>query len=315
MDDIVRAQCMRDLSAGSDFCIAASRSRATTSADNRRYMAIHGALARAGLMRHNYAMQRQDHVLIVDDDPDIRSLLADYLGKQDLQISCAADGKQMRAVLANTPVDAIVLDLMLPGEDGLTLFRALRESPAYAQIPVLMLTARADDVDRIIGLELGADDYLGKPFVPRELLARIRAVLRRARMLPPGTQRVDGARYLAFGDWLLDTVERHLVARGGTVTLLQAAEYTLLRFLLDHPQQVVTRDQLLVSLAGRDAEAFDRSIDLRVSRLRKRLGDDAREPSYIKTVRNEGYVFSKLVDAHAQRPVAFGSGPDKEGRT
>ncbi len=248
---------------------------------------------------------KPDHVLIVDDDPDIRQLLADYLQQHELQVSCAVDGRQMRAVLASQPVDAIVLDLMLPGEDGLTLFRALREQPHLAAIPVLMLTARADDVDRIIGLELGADDYLGKPFVPRELLARLRAVLRRARMLPPGTPRAEETRYLAFGDWLLDTVERHLIARGGTVTPLQSAEYTLLRFLLDHPQRVVTRDHLLVALAGREADVFDRSIDLRVSRLRKRLADDAREPGYIKTVRNEGYVLSKAVEAHAQRPAPF----------
>lgn len=248
---------------------------------------------------------KPDHVLIVDDDPDIRQLLADYLQRHELQVSGAADGRQMRSVLANQPVDAIVLDLMLPGEDGLTLFRALREQPQHAHIPVLMLTARADDVDRIIGLELGADDYLGKPFVPRELLARLRAVLRRARMLPPGTPRAEDARYLAFGDWLLDTVERHLIAKGGTVTPLQSAEYTLLRFLLDHPQRVVTRDHLLVALAGREADVFDRSIDLRVSRLRKRLADDAREPGYIKTVRNEGYVLSKAVDAHSQRPAPF----------
>ncbi len=248
---------------------------------------------------------KPDHVLIVDDDPDIRQLLADYLQQHELQVSCAVDGRQMRAVLASQPVDAIVLDLMLPGEDGLTLFRALREQPRHAAIPVLMLTARADDVDRIIGLELGADDYLGKPFVPRELLARLRAVLRRARMLPPGTPRAEETRYLAFGDWLLDTVERHLIALGGTLTPLQSAEYTLLRFLLDHPQRVVTRDHLLVALAGREADVFDRSIDLRVSRLRKRLADDAREPGYIKTVRNEGYVLSKAVEAHAQRPAPF----------
>ena len=248
---------------------------------------------------------KPDHVLIVDDDPDIRQLLADYLQQHELQVSCAVDGRQMRAVLASQPVDAIVLDLMLPGEDGLTLFRALREQPRHAAIPVLMLTARADDVDRIIGLELGADDYLGKPFVPRELLARLRAVLRRARMLPPGTPRAEETRYLAFGDWLLDTVERHLIALGGTLTPLQSAEYTLLRFLLDHPQRVVTRDHLLVALAGREADVFDRSIDLRVSRLRKRLADVAREPGYIKTVRNEGYVLSKAVEAHAQRPAPF----------
>ncbi len=251
---------------------------------------------------------RPDHVLIVDDDPDIRELLAGYLSQHELQVSMAADGRQMRAVLAQSPVDVIVLDLMLPGEDGLSLFRGLREQPRYAHIPVLMLTARSDDVDRIIGLELGADDYLGKPFVPRELMARLRAVLRRARMLPPGMAHPDGARYLAFGDWLLDTVERHLIARGGTVSPLQSAEYTLLRFLLDHPQRVVSRDHLLVAIAGRDAEVFDRSIDLRVSRLRKRLGDDAREPDYIKTVRNEGYVLSKAVDAHAQPPADFLAG-------
>ena len=295
----------RDVSAvcprGPGFVSALVPGASRHTSDTRRYTPIHDA-------RHNRAMSRPDHILVVDDDPEIRRLVADYLSKQELQVSTAADGRQMRAVLAGTPVDAIVLDLMLPGEDGLALFRALREQPAHAQIPVLMLTARADDVDRIIGLELGADDYLGKPFVPRELLARIRAVLRRARMLPPGSARPDGARYLAFGDWLLDTVERHLIARGGTVTVLQAAEYTLLRFLLDHPQRVVTRDQLLVGIAGREAEAFDRSIDLRVSRLRRRLGDDARAPSYVKTVRNEGYVLAKLVDAHAQRPAQFLAG-------
>jgi two-component system OmpR family response regulator len=274
-----------------------------TNGATRRYMKRGRRAARHATIRT--MTSKPDHVLIVDDDPDIRQLLADYLQQHELQVSGAADGRQMRSVLANQPVDAIVLDLMLPGEDGLTLFRALREQPQHAHIPVLMLTARADDVDRIIGLELGADDYLGKPFVPRELLARLRAVLRRARMLPPGAPRAEDARYLAFGDWLLDTVERHLIARGGTVTPLQSAEYTLLRFLLDHPQRVVTRDHLLVALAGREADVFDRSIDLRVSRLRKRLADDAREPGYIKTVRNEGYVLSKAVDGHSQRPAPF----------
>lgn len=252
-------------------------------------------------------MQRPDHVLIVDDDPEIRRLLADYLTQQGVQASCAANGRQMRALLAQTPFDAIVLDLMLPGEDGITLFQALRAHPAWSRIPVVMLTARADDVDRIIGLEMGADDYVAKPFVPRELLARVRAVLRRARMLPPGSPRDEAVRYLLFGDWALDTVERHLIARGGTVTVLQAAEYALLRFLLDHPLKVIGRDALLTGLAGRDAEVFDRSIDLRVSRLRKRLGDDAREPAYIKTIRNEGYVLCKEVHGHAQRPTGFGS--------
>ncbi|PAT43937.1 response regulator [Vandammella animalimorsus] len=251
-------------------------------------------------------MSQTDHLLIVDDDPDIRRLLADYLGRQGVRVSCAADGRAMRAVLARSPVDAIVLDLMLPGEDGQTLFRWLRTQAAHASTPVLMLTAMADDVDRIIGLEMGADDYVPKPFVPRELLARVRAVLRRARMLPPGSPRDETARYLTFGDWTLDTVQRHLIARSGTITLLQAAEYALLRFLLDHPLKVVSRDALLTGLAGRDAELFDRAIDLRVSRLRKRLGDTAREPSYIKTIRGEGYVLCRQVSGHATCPQGFG---------
>lgn len=251
-------------------------------------------------------MEPTDHVLIVDDDPELRRLLADYLGQQGLRVRCAADGRQMRQLLAQETADAIVLDLMLPGEDGLSLFRWLRSEPLHESTPVLMLTARAEDVDRIIGLEMGADDYLGKPFITRELLARLRAVLRRARMQPPGSPRVESARYLVFGDWMLDTVERHLVARGGTVTLLQANEYGLLRFLLDHPLRVVSRDALMNGLASRDSDSFDRSIDLRVSRLRKRLRDDAREPTYVKTVRNEGYILCKEVAGHPRRPPGFG---------
>lgn len=242
-----------------------------------------------------------DHILLVDDDAQIRQLLGEQLSRQGFRVSAAGNGREMRAVLAQSPVDLVVLDLMLPGEDGLTLFRALKDSELRA-VPVVMLTALADDVDRIIGLELGADDYVPKPFAPRELIARIRAVLRRARMLPPGQRPADVQRYSAFGDWTLDTVQRHLVHRSGTVSVLSGAEYSLLVFLLDRAQQIVTRDQLLIHLAGRDAEVFDRSIDLRVSRLRKRLGDDAREGGYIKTVRNEGYVFCRAVTAHAALP-------------
>lgn len=251
-------------------------------------------------------MESTDRVLIVDDDPEIRRLLAEYLGQQGMRVSVAGDGRQMRQCLAREAIDAIVLDLMLPGEDGLSLFRWLRSEPLYERTPVLMLTARADDVDRIIGLEMGADDYLGKPFVTRELLARLRAVLRRVRMQPPGSPRIESARFLVFGDWMLDTVERHLVARGGTVTLLQANEYALLRFLLEHPLRVVSRDALMIGLAGRDSEAFDRSIDLRVSRLRKRLRDDPKEPLYIRTIRNEGYVLCKEMAAYVERPPGFG---------
>jgi DNA-binding response OmpR family regulator len=159
-----------------------------------------------------------------------------------------------------------------------------------------MLTARSDEADRILGLELGADDYLTKPFAARELLARIQAVLRRTRMLPPNMAAQEPSRMLAFGDWRLDTTERHLIDAAGAVVPLSGAEYRLLRVFLSHPQRVLTRDQLLNLTQGRDAEVFDRSIDLLVSRLRQRLREEVREPRYLKTVRNEGYVFSAAVD-------------------
>jgi DNA-binding response OmpR family regulator len=165
----------------------------------------------------------------------------------------------------------------------------------FRAVPVLMLTARGEETDRIVGLEMGADDYLAKPFAVRELLARIKSVLRRTRMLPPGMQVTETAEILAFGEWQLDTTARHLLDGEGTQVALSGAEYRLLRVLLDHPQRVLTRDQLLNLTQGRQADAFDRSIDLLVSRLRQRLGDGAREPRYIKTLRNEGYVFCAAV--------------------
>jgi len=165
-----------------------------------------------------------------------------------------------------------------------------------------MLTARGDEADRIVGLEMGADDYLTKPFAPRELLARIRSVLRRAEMLPRNLAASEKARLLRFGEWKLDTAGRFLVDADGTVVSLSGAEYRLLRVFLDHPQHVLNRDQLLNLTQGREAEVFDRSIDLLVSRLRQRLRDDAREPSYIKTVRSEGYVFAASVEALQEPP-------------
>ena len=244
-------------------------------------------------------------IIVVDDDPDISRMIADYLGQHELAVEVARDGRTMRAALGRGVADLIVLDLMLPGEDGLTLIRALRSAADTAQIPVLMLTARADDVDRVVGLELGADDYLGKPFLPRELLARIRALLRRAAGRPARHAHAQEARYLAFGDWVLDSFERHLIAPGGTITLLNAAEFGLLVLLLEHANRIVSRDEILLALAGRETEAYDRVIDLRISRLRRRLGDDARTPSYVKTVRNEGYVLSKAVVALASLPDRF----------
>lgn len=242
----------------------------------------------------------QDHVLIVDDDREIRELLADYLEKQGLRCSLAANGREMRAALESHRIDLIVLDLMMPGEDGLTLCRNLRASGGpWAGIPVLMLTARGEDMDRIVGLEMGADDYVSKPFVPRELFARIRAILRRTRALPPNLDAVASAvaRELRFGDWRLDTAARHLVDAAGTVVPLSGAEYRLLAVFLAHPQRVLSRDQLMELTRGREADVFDRSIDLQVSRLRQRLGDNAREPAIIKTVRNEGYVLASEVHA------------------
>ncbi|HKU98085.1 MAG TPA: response regulator [Vineibacter sp.] len=247
-------------------------------------------------------MQRRDHILIVDDDREIRGLLTQYLEKNGCRATAVADGRQMRAALADGTVDMIVLDLMLQGEDGLALCRDLRAG-ASGSTPILILTARDEDTDRIVGLELGADDYVTKPFVARELLARIKAVLRRTRMLPPNLRApTETSRLVVFGDWSLDTTQRHLIDATGTMVALSGAEYRLLRVFLDHAQRVLSRDQLLDLTQGREAEAFDRSIDLLVSRLRQRLRDDAREPQYIKTVRNEGYVFCAAVAPRGAPP-------------
>lgn len=246
-------------------------------------------------------MESLDHILIVDDDREIRELLVAYLQKNGFKATAVADGRQMWAALDGAAVSLIVLDLMLPGDGGLVLCRDLRGG-AWKAVPILMLTACGDETDRVIGLEMGADDYLTKPFAARELLARIRAVLRRTRMLPPNLATAEEPHILAFGQWRLDTVARHLLDAGGTLVSLSGAEYRLLRVFLDHPQRVLNRDQLLNFTQGRDADSFDRSIDLLVSRLRQRLRDDAREPRFIKTVRSEGYIFASAVEALQDMP-------------
>ncbi|AVR89221.1 response regulator [Thauera aromatica] len=249
-------------------------------------------------------MSQQDHILIVDDDREIRHLLADYLEKQGLRCTAVADGREMKSALEQHRIDLIVLDVMMPGDDGLTLCRNLRASGSpHANTPILMLTARGEDMDRILGLEMGADDYLAKPFVPRELYARIRAVLRRTRALPPNLEATPpaNARELRFSHWRLDTVNRHLIDTDGTVVALSGAEYRILSVFLSHPQKVLSRDQLMELTQGREADVFDRSIDLLVSRVRQRLGDSAREPTIIKTVRNEGYVLAAEVAATGTR--------------
>jgi two-component system, OmpR family, response regulator len=241
-------------------------------------------------------MQRKDHILIVDDDRELRELLVQYLEKNEFAVTAVKGGREMHQALADKTIDLIVLDLMLPGEDGLSLCRNLRATDPGSP-PILMLTARGDEADRILGLEMGADDYLSKPFASRELLARIKAILRRTQALPANLKLSEAARGLAFGDWILDTTRRHLLDAAGTMVALSGGEYRLLRVFLDYPQRVLNRDQLLNLTQGRETEPFDRSIDLLVSRLRQRLKDDAREPRYIKTVRSEGYVFAAAVEA------------------
>ena len=238
-------------------------------------------------------MANQDHVLVVDDDAEIRSLLRDYLQKNGYRVTAVADGRAMWAALEEAHPDLVVLDVMLPGDDGLTLCRDLR---AKSELPIIMLTARGEETDRIVGLEMGADDYLPKPFNPRELLARIKTILRRTRTLPENLQ-PEASGTLRFGGWSLDTATRDLLSPAGVVIALSGTEYKLLRIFLAHPGRVLNRDQLIDLMLSRDASPFDRSIDVQVSRLRHRLGDTAKEPAIIKTVRGEGYVLSVPVEA------------------
>jgi two-component system OmpR family response regulator len=238
-----------------------------------------------------------DHILVVDDDPEIRRLLSQYLEKNGYRVTAVAEGAGMRMTLERTRVDLIVLDLMLPGVDGLELCRDLRAgSKLPAKVPIIMLTARGDEMDRVLGLEMGADDYLAKPFSARELLARIKVVLRRVRDLPSDPLAEDPER-LAFNGWTLDTRTQHLIAPDGLVVPLSQAEIRLLQTLLRHPNRALTRDQLLELTQGREARPFDRSIDVLIGRLRRHLGDDAREPELIKTIRGRGYMLAARVTA------------------
>ncbi len=237
-------------------------------------------------------MSRTDSILIVDDDAEIRELLRDYLGHNGYRATAVADGRGMRAALEQGRFDLAILDVMLPGEDGLTLCRDLR---AHSNLPVIMLTARGEETDRIVGLEMGADDYLPKPFNPRELLARIKAILRRARALPPESG-LEAAPRLGFAGWTLDGAARQLLSPAGVVVSLSAGEYRLLRVFLEHPNRVLSRDQLLDLTRGHEAAPFDRSIDVQVGRLRRRLNDTGREPALIKTVRGEGYLLAAGVE-------------------
>ena len=237
-------------------------------------------------------MENHDHVLVVDDDVEIRSLLRDYLEKNGYRVTAVADGKAMWAAFEAAKTDIVVLDVMMPGDDGFTLCRDLR---ARSQVPIIMLTARGEETDRIVGLEMGADDYLPKPFNPRELLARVKTILRRTRALPENLQPEEAQR-LCFAGWTLDTATRNLTSPTGVVVALSGTEFRLLRIFLNHPNRVLTRDQLIDLMLSRDATPFDRSIDVQVSRLRHRLEDDASQPSIIKTVRSQGYVLAAAVE-------------------
>jgi two-component system OmpR family response regulator len=237
--------------------------------------------------RDNSDMISPDRILIVDDDAEIRSLLAEYLDGQGYETMTAQNGEAMWQALRSSRANLIVLDINMPGDDGLTLCRNLR---THSSTPVIMLTARGEPVDRILGLEMGADDYLAKPFEPRELLARIRSVMRRSKGSASLPGRSNAKQLLRFAGWTLDVNAGHLIGKDGVVVMLSFAELRLLKVFLDHPSRILTRDQLLNFTQGRDAEAFDRAIDVQISRLRQKLNDDARSPQIIKTVRSGGYI-------------------------
>ena len=229
----------------------------------------------------------QPRILVVDDDPALRELLTSYLAANGCAVTAVGDGIRMREAIAQGMPDAVVLDLMLPGEDGLALTRAIR---MQSEVPILILSARGEEVDRVIGLEVGADDYLAKPFGPRELLARLRALLRRGQMTAAAPAQAS-PEVQAFGPFVLDTAGRRLTRDGGEIHLT-GAEFDLLAAFLARPNRVLSRDTLVDLLKGYDRDPFDRSIDIRVTRLRRKIETDPAAPAYIRTVRGEGYLFN-----------------------
>jgi DNA-binding response OmpR family regulator len=233
------------------------------------------------------------HIAALDDDPAVRDLVAEYLGQNELRVTAVATGRELAELMQRETVDLVVLDLRLPGEDGLQIARRLRDESA---IPILMLTGRAEEADRVMGLELGADDYLTKPFSPRELLARIRALLRRARAQASVADAIARVRAYRFGGWELNIGLRKLKNPQGESIDLTKGEFSLLTAFLSAPQRVLARDQLLELSRLHNAEVYDRSIDIQILRLRRKIESDPSRPEFIKTERGAGYVFSKPVD-------------------
>jgi two-component system OmpR family response regulator len=236
-------------------------------------------------------MSESPHILVVEDDREISRLVGRYLRENDCRVSFAADGREMDEKLESSRIDLIVLDLMLPGEDGLSLCRRLRVN---SNLPVVMLTAKGEELDRIIGIEMGADDYLAKPFNPRELLARIRAVLRRTAMAAVSAG--AAARLMTFEGWQLNAVARTLSDPQGSLVILTSAEFDLLQALCERSGKILSRDQLLDLTQGRSAGAFERSVDILISRIRRKIERDPHHPALIKTVRSGGYLFTPPVE-------------------
>lgn len=247
-------------------------------------------------------------ILIVDDDQELRELIAETLAEYGYASEAAGNGAEMFKALARSTFDMILLDIMMPGEDGLSLCRTLRTpGTVYSRIPIIFLTALKDTTDKVVGLEIGGDDYLGKPFQSRELIARIRALLRRSGNL--GDLALPNARQdkisieseknnalLLFGNWKLNAMARHLIDEDGVVVSLSAAEFRLLSLFLEHPQQVVTRDKIMDYLAERSLNIYDRSIDAQISRLRAKLRDKGPNPTLIRTMRGDGYMLAAPVE-------------------
>jgi two-component system OmpR family response regulator len=234
--------------------------------------------------------QPQEHILVVDDDPGIRDVISEFLTRHGYGVDTAADGREMERALAHRRPDLVVLDLMLPGEDGLAICRRLSRPDGPS---VIMLSAMGEETDRIVGLELGADDYLAKPCNPRELLARVRAVMRRRRE-PRGPEEALGAA-CEFAGWRLDLVRHELRSPQGVVVNLSSGEFSLLRAFVERPQRVLTRDQLLEFARGPQSDSFDRAIDVQISRLRRKLEDSGGSVELIRTVRSEGYIFTPRI--------------------